>query len=178
VAPHLEIDDSAQALAADIVSRLDCLPLAIELAAARAGLGLAAVRDLLDHPLALRARNHDLPPRHASLRTAIEGSWRLLDEAEQACLAQSSAFAGGFSLAAAERVIAPPEGAAPVAELLESLRDKSMVRAEPDEEVAGEVRFRLLDAIRAFAAEILAEIDPAGTARDRHAAYFAQAAAA
>jgi predicted ATPase len=151
---------------ASIVRRLDGLPLAIELAAARTAVMSPA--DILSRlgkdldVLAVRARG--VPDRHRTLRAAMDWSWALLTRSEQAALAQCALFRGTFSLEGASAVIDVPE---PL-DILESLRSKSWLRAVVD---GGDVRFALYETIRTFAEEKLD--DPTRTsARARFLAYY------
>ncbi|GAA0799049.1 BTAD domain-containing putative transcriptional regulator [Spirilliplanes yamanashiensis] len=149
----------------DIVARLDALPLAIELAAVQAGpLGLDGLRDRLDDRLELLSRGRRTSePRHRTLRALVDWSYGLLDDAERRALRRLSVFAAGFTLDLAERVIADDElPRARVAPLVACLVDRSLVaRHAPG-------RFRLLETVKAYAAERLREAgeDLAG----RHAA--------
>ncbi|MBI4866048.1 MAG: AAA family ATPase [Candidatus Wallbacteria bacterium] len=157
----------------EIVRRLDGIPLALELAAGRAGvLSLEQIRDQLSRRFRLLAsRKRDVPVRQATLRGAIDWSWNLLSESERSVLSQLSVFCG-FTLEAAEKVIRLPADTWAL-DVLQSLVDRSMVVAEPG---AGEMRFRLLESIRDYARERLGESDEAAAARVRHAAYFANRA--
>ena len=157
---------------ADVVRRLDGIPLAIELAAARVTvLSVAQLRDRLIRRLDLLVRHGD-DGRHASMRRALTDTYEQLGPAEQRCLAGITTFAGSFSLAAAEAVLTAEVG--PVIPLLESLCLHSLVRATPCLDLDGELRFSLYETIREFAAERLAA-DPGLAARlgQRHAACFA-----
>ena len=150
---------------ARIGARLDGLPLALELAASRiALLGASAVEARLEQQLDVLTHGAaDRDPRQRTLRRAIEWSWDLLAPAEQGALAALGVFRGSFELAAAEAVIG--EGAL---DLVQRLREKSLVYARPDE--VGGVRFGLYLSIREYAASRLT--DPAELER-RHAAYYA-----
>jgi predicted ATPase len=158
----------ADAVAA-LVSRLEGIPLAIELAAARLDVlgpdGLTARLDQRLDVLARAPRDHG--PNHATLRQAIDSSFASLAPAEQRALAECSVFRGGFALAAAEAVATPPPGG--LLDVLQSLRDRSLLRCLPD---GGEVRFAFFEAIRAYAAERLAASGDEGAARARHARHF------
>jgi predicted ATPase len=163
----------------EIVERLDRLPLAIELGAAQLALlglpdlfaRLAQSMDVLD------GARRDLPDRQHTLRRTIDWSWRLLSAAEQAGLAQLSVFAGGFFPEAAERVLVVTGAGAPTPlALLQSLRRRSLIQVW-DPEVGGELRCRLLVAVREHAGERLADSGAAGAARARHSAYYAEAGA-
>ena len=172
--PDLPLAHTDLAAIADIVRRLDGIPLAIELAAARVTvLSVAQLRDRLDHRLDLLVRHGDAG-RHASMRRALADTFEQLAPAEQLALAGTTIFASNFSLAAAEAVLAPEVG--PVIPVLESLCLHSLVRATPSPEPS-ELRFSLYETIREFAAEHLAS-NPALAARlaRRHATYHADLA--
>jgi predicted ATPase len=171
--PDLVLRLEDLAAIAEIVRRLDGIPLAIELAAARVTvLSVVQLRDRLVHRLALLVRHGD-GGRHASMRRAIADTWEQLGAAEQRCLAGCTSFAGGFTLDAAEAVLADDIG--PVLPLLESLCLHSLVRATPRLDLDGELRFSLYETIREFAAEHLAAA-PGLAARfaARHAACYAE----
>jgi predicted ATPase/DNA-binding XRE family transcriptional regulator len=172
VTPTLVCDDEAVRAAAEICRRVDGLPLAIELAASRTRLlPPAKLLGRLSRRLPLLTGGaRDAPARQQTLRCAIDWSYRLLTTAEQRLLARLAAFAGGWSLEAAEAVCAAP-GELDVAEGLASLIDKSLVRQE--ELPGGEPRFSMLDTIREYAREGLEVLgEEAGTVRRRHAAYY------
>ncbi len=155
-----------------IATKLDCMPLAIELAAAR-------VRVMTPNKMLerlgrrfdlLKSSSRDRSPRQATLRGAIDWSWDLLNGWERDALAQCSVFRGGFDLEAAESVLlldqhldAPPE-----MDAVQALRDKSLLRSR---EVDGGVRFAMYDTIRDYAAEKLEEVD-GGPARQRHQHWY------
>ena len=159
--------DNAASLAA-ICRRLDGLPLAIELAAAR--LRNLSAKDLerrLDGRFALLVGGGPtLPARQQTLRTAIDWSHDLLDDAQRTLLARLAVFAGGFSPDAAERVCAGDglDGDR-VLDLLASLADKSLVIVE---ERGGDTRYGLLDSIRDYAAERLDARGETARFRARH----------
>ncbi len=144
-------------LLGQVCRRLDGLPLAIELAAARtAGLGLAAVAAGLDDRFQLlssgRRRAID---RHATMRATLDWSYRLLDPAEQRFLAWLAVFPSGFELDAAIHVAGALDLRRAVAvDLVESLVHRSMLTAEPRTDA---VRFRMLETVRAYALEQLDE---------------------
>lgn len=171
--PELALREDDLLAVAEVVRRLDGIPLAIELAAARVTvLSVAQLRDRLIRSLDLLVRHGDAG-RHASMRRALTDTYEQLGAAEQRCLAGCTVFAGGFSLDAAEAVLAGEVG--PVIPLLESLCLHSLVRASPCPELGGELRFSLYETIREFAAERLAA-DPEAAARlgQRHAAVHAE----
>ena len=163
---------------AEVCRRLDGLPLAIELAAARVrGLGMAGLAARLDARLdLLAAGRRGGPARQQTLRATLDWSYDLLEPAEQALLARLSVFAGGFDLPAAEAVAAGAGGAegAPkvVPTLLARLVDRSLVVPG---EAGGGRRYRLLETVREYAAERLADEGHAAAAavRRRHAEHYA-----
>jgi predicted ATPase/DNA-binding XRE family transcriptional regulator len=157
---------------AEICQRLDGLPLALELAAARIKiLSPAALLARLDRRLPLLTGGaRDLPQRQQTLRNTIAWSYDLLTAEEQALFAQLAVFAGGWTSEAAE-VVTNPGGTLDVLEGMSSLVDKSLVRQvdQPD----SEPRFTMLETIREFALERLAAGGETASLRARHAAYFA-----
>ena len=161
------------ALALSVCRRLDGMPLAIELAAARLrSMSLAELSGRLDQRFRLlTGGSRTALPRQQTLLATVGWSYSLLIPAEQLLLGRLSVFAGGLDLAAAEAVCGYGTiDAAEVAELLGALADKSLVVTEP---AAAGLRYRLLETIRLFAAERLAETDqePAA-AREAHCAHF------
>jgi predicted ATPase len=174
VAPGFELTDANAEAVAEICRRLDGLPLAIELAAARVRLlPPQALASRLDQRFSvLTGGARDLPERQRTLKNTLDWSFGLLSAGEQALFARLGVFAGPFSLLAAEAVGAgsPGEGHVPsqVMETLGSLVDSSLVRAGTR---GGEPRFALLETIRDYALERLAGGDWV-PAHDRHAAYF------
>ncbi|MEV6209788.1 BTAD domain-containing putative transcriptional regulator [Kitasatospora sp. NPDC051914] len=152
---------------AEICRRLDGLPLAIELAAARLrGLTPRQLADRLDGRFALlTAGSRTLLPRQQTLRAVVDWSWDLLGERERAVLRRLSVFAGGCTLEAAEQVAADGTDVRreDVADLLLSLVDKSLVVADLD----GGPRYGMLETIHEYAAEKLAEAGGDG-AEQRH----------
>ncbi|MFE9427984.1 ATP-binding protein [Kitasatospora sp. NPDC006697] len=161
------------AACAEICHRLDGLPLAIELAAAR--LRLLTPRQLadrLDHRFALlTGGSRVLLPRQQTLRAVVDWSWELLDARERAVLRRLSVFAGGWTLEHAEQVCADGElvRQSQVAELLASLVDKSLVVAGLNQ--PGEPRYWMLETIHEYAADRFAEAAEPETA-DRHLEAF------
>lgn len=154
-----------------LVRALDGLPLAIELAAARArSLSPAAI-------LARLLRQGDLPgrgdpshpTRHATLRAAMAWSWELLSPAQRTGLARCAVFRGSFDLEAAEVVLGDAEERGDAWELLADLNQQSMVRTLVNATPDGELRYQILEYIRAFA---LAEIPPDEDLLARHAAWY------
>jgi predicted ATPase len=153
---------------AEIAARLDGLPLAIELAASR--LNVLTPDDLLarlgQRLSLLSGGARDLPERQRTLRGTIEWSHDLLEPAERRLFARLSAFSGGWTLPAAEDVCGP-ELDLPVLDGLTSLVDHSLVRRM--ETAEGEARFAMLDTIREFSTERLAESGEEKDIRRRHA---------
>ena len=150
---------------AEVCVRLDGLPLAIELAAARVRLltpeaMLARLGQRL--PL-LTGGARDLPSRQRTLRGAIDWSYELLDDGEKRLLERLAVFAGGCTLDAAESVCDATLDA------LESLIEKSLLRQQPR---AGEPRFSMFETIREYAGERLDELPDATAVRRRHAEHF------
>lgn len=172
--PAFTLNDENIFLIAQICARLEGMPLAIELAAARSKLfPLSSMLIQLNDPLTfLAGRSRDLPTRQRTLRQAIGWSHNLLTESEKQLFAALAVFAGTFSLAAAVAVAADEGGEGQVYNDLESLLDKSMIRlaSRADED---EPRFRMLTVIRHFARE---QLDAAAAARyhQRHLAFFTQ----
>jgi predicted ATPase/class 3 adenylate cyclase len=156
---------------AEICVRLDGLPLAIELAAARVRvLSPQAIMERLgDRLKLLSGGSRDLPERQQTLRGAIAWSHDLLDEADQRVFARFSAFAGGATLEAIERVVFDPGEEADALDAIASLVDKSLVRQESEPD--GEPRFVMLGTIREFATEKLGERGEAHELADRHMAW-------
>jgi predicted ATPase len=174
VATDFELTDANAEAVAEICRRLDGLPLAIELAAARVRLLPPQVLlSRLDQRFSvLTSGARDLPERQRTLKNTLDWSFGLLSAGEQTLFARLGVFAGPFSLPAAEAVGAGSggEGQAPgqVMDTLGSLVDSSLVRAETR---GGEPRFSLLETIRDYALERLA-VGDWGPTHDRHAAYF------
>ncbi|MFC5883269.1 ATP-binding protein [Streptomyces virginiae] len=170
--------DEDPAAVAEICARLDGLPLAIELAAARLRLLTPRqIADRLDDRFRLLTSGaRTVLPRQQTLRAVVDWSWDLLDEVERTVLRRLSVFAGGCDLAAAEAVCAGDTGdtgdaVQDVADTLGSLVDKSLVLAEPYE--GHGMRYRMLETIHEYAAERAAAhpADARATAR-RHAAHY------
>jgi predicted ATPase/DNA-binding SARP family transcriptional activator len=162
VCPELEVDDATAADIAGVCVALDGLPLAIELAAARTDvLSPGAIRSRLQDRFGLLVDGGpDVAQRQQTLRAAIDWSFELLSKDQRRFFARLGVFAGTFDLDAALSVAG--EGLDAPLELLASLVKQSMVAR------AGHDRYRLLDTLRAYALDALADID-ADEARDRHA---------
>ncbi|MDQ0813787.1 putative ATPase/DNA-binding SARP family transcriptional activator [Streptomyces sp. B3I7] len=152
--PGFRPEDDPEA-AAEICRRLDGLPLAIELAAARLRmLTLRQIADRLDDRFRLlTSGSRTVLPRQQTLRAVVDWSWELLDDEERGVLRRLSVFAGGCDLAAAEAVCGPA-----ALDALGSLVDKSLVVAAPAEAGDGaEMRYRLLETVAEYAGERLDE---------------------
>ncbi|WP_066947476.1 BTAD domain-containing putative transcriptional regulator [Streptomyces lushanensis] len=176
----------------EICRRLDGLPLAIELAAARLRmLTPRQIADRLDDRFRLlTSGSRTVLPRQQTLRAVVDWSWDLLDERERAVLRRLSVFTGGCALTAAERVCAdpPPSGAAApggtaytvpsrdAARILGSLIDKSLVVAAPSPD--GDMRYQLLETVAEYAAERLDQAGERAEAERRHLVHYRELARA
>ena len=171
VRPDFAVTSSNAPAVAEICVRLDGLPLAIELAAARVRvLSPHAIMERLgDRLRLLSGGSRDLPERQQTLRGAIAWSHDLLNEADQRVFARFSVFAGGATLEAIERVVFDADDAADALDAVASLVDKSLVRQESEPD--GEPRFLMLGTIREFANVKLGERGEADQVGDRHAAW-------
>jgi predicted ATPase/class 3 adenylate cyclase len=177
VRPGFAVDPANAPAIAEICVRLDGLPLAIELAAARVRvLSPPAILSRLGDRLSLLAGGStNLPERQQTLRGAIDWSHELLEPADRIVFARLSVFAGGSDLAAVERVALPewPPDAGPAPDPLDavtSLLDKSLLRQEIS--TTDEPRFQMLESIRAYGLERLADLEPGRETRRRHADYY------
>jgi predicted ATPase/class 3 adenylate cyclase len=173
VMPGFALDADADTVV-EICRRLDGIPLAIELAAARVRtMTPPQIRDRLDERFRLlTGGSRRALERHQTLRHAVQWSFDLLSPAERAVLARCSVFAGGFSLEAAESVGAGGNVAHDdILDLLDSLARKSLIMAERSGET---MRYGLLETIRQFGEEHLSAIGESDAARLRHAQFFAQ----
>src|SRR5215210_4343764 len=170
--PDFSLSNENAPTVARICARLDGLPLAIELAAARVKvLTPQKMLDRLGDRLKLLTGGaRDLPERQRTLRATMEWSHALLEEGERALFARLSVFAGGRTLDAIEAVC-DPEGDLPVEVLdgVESLVDKSLLR---EEAAGGEPRFVMLETVHEYAREKLEESGEAEELRRLHARYF------
>ncbi|MFF2851583.1 BTAD domain-containing putative transcriptional regulator [Streptomyces sp. NPDC058001] len=161
--PGFRVEDAPDDVA-EICRRLDGLPLAIELAAARLRmLTPRQIADRLDDRFRLLTSGaRTVLPRQQTLRAVVDWSWDLLDEPERTVLRRLSVFAGGCDLAAAEAVSGPA-----ALEALGSLVDKSLVVAAPAAD--GAMRYRLLETVAEYARE---RLDEAGDRRDTEHAHL------
>ena len=173
-------DQNAPAIA-DVCARLDGIPLAIELAAAHLTvLSIEQISERLDDALRLLVQGSRVaPPRQQTLRATIAWSYALLDPVEQLLFDRLSVFAGGWKLDAAERVCTDQDTSAQelcvrgddLVDLLSRLIAKSLVIASPD--ATGAMRYRLLETLRQYGRQRLAERRQAHAISNRHADYFA-----
>jgi len=166
VRPGFTLDENTLPIAADIVRRLDGLPLAIELAAARLRtLPLAEIaRRLDDRFRLLTGGSRTAMPRHRTLRAVVEWSWDLLTPAERLLAERFSVFPAGATPEAAARVCGDQGD---TDDVLSSLVDKSLLQPVDD---GG--RLRMLETIREYGTEKLAERAEVGEVRRRHAEYY------
>ncbi|MDF1596889.1 MAG: BTAD domain-containing putative transcriptional regulator [Acidimicrobiia bacterium] len=167
--PDLEEDAGTLPAAGQICRRLDGLPLAIELAAARANvLSIPEIAERLDERLSLLTRgDRGLPHRHVALRETIRWSYDLLNDDERKLFDRLSVFKGGFTLEAAHHV---GETTSETLDLIGGLVEKSLLQAEivPDRPT----RYRSLETLREFAAARLDEADLTGVCAGRHLDYY------
>lgn len=172
VRADLVVSDEDVADLAEIVSRLDGIPLALELAAARAGmLSLAQIAARLNDRFGLLSRGpRTAQPRQQTLAGAIDWSYGLLSDLERTLFRRLSIFAGGFSLEATEAVTTGP-GLDPgdMLDLVANLAAKSLVIVTGQ---GNRQRYRLLETIRAYAAGKLSGTGEEAELRDRHLAWF------
>ncbi len=171
VNPAFSLDAEALPAVQELVQRLDGIPLAIELAAARSGVMSAGrMLDRIDRRFQLLGHGpSDGVARQATLRAAIDWSWNLLEDAERAVMAQCSVFRGGFSLDAAEAVVELP-GDVDLLDLLEKLHRKSLIYSRRLDRAGGEMGFDIYESIRDYASEHLGEDETC--VRGRHADFF------
>ncbi len=172
VRPNFRLTEENATAVSEICRRLDGIPLAIELAAARVRVltpeQIAA--GLSDRFKLLTGGPRTALPRQRTLEASVEWSYDLLSEAERLVLTRLSIFAGTFSLDAAEAVCADDAvGTYEVLDVLAALVDRSLVNVE---ESTGEARYRLLETVRVYARQRLAELDDPGRVRDRHLDFY------
>ncbi|HEX8474541.1 MAG TPA: tetratricopeptide repeat protein [Pyrinomonadaceae bacterium] len=188
VKPNFTLTDENARSVAEICARLDGLPLAIELAAARAKiLSPQAISARLENRLKLLTGGaRDLPARQRTMRGAIEWSYELLNEGEQALFRRLAVFADGFLIEAAEAILSGEQRAASVGgvqqnasalspltdvlDLITSLYDNNLLVQR--ERADGESRFRLLEVVREYALEVLQASGEGEALRENHARYF------
>ncbi|MFD5239313.1 BTAD domain-containing putative transcriptional regulator [Streptomyces tendae] len=172
---RVDADEETAAACAEICRRLDGLPLAIELAAARLRmLTPRQIADRLDDRFRLlTSGSRTVLPRQQTLRAVVDWSWDLLDADEREVLGRLSVFAGGCDLAAAEAVCGPA-----ALDALGSLVDKSLVVAAPvtDRLTGDGMRYRLLETVAEYAGERLDEIGGRAAAARAHLTYYRELA--
>jgi predicted ATPase/DNA-binding CsgD family transcriptional regulator len=170
--PGLVITAADIAVLSSICFRLDGIPLALELAAARvSALSIQEIADHLDDQFTLLTRTVGGPARHQTLRASVDWSHRLLSPPERALFRRLAVFTGGWSLRAAEAVgSGAPVEPGQVVRLLAALVDKSLVQAQ---DTPTGTRYRLLEAIRTFAREQLAASGELDDIQARHGRFFA-----
>lgn len=170
VSPRFEVTNANAPAVAEICVRLDGLPLAIELAAARVKLlPPEAILARLGHRLDLLAgQSPSVPPRQRTLRGAIDWSWDLLAENEQRLFERLAVFSGGWSLPAAEAVCSPAELGIDLLDGIAALLDNSLVRRS----LELEPRFMMLQTVQEYGRERLAARGESAAVADRHAVYF------
>jgi predicted ATPase/DNA-binding CsgD family transcriptional regulator len=170
VAPDFELTLANAQTVVEICQRLDGIPLALELAAARVGLlTVEQIRDRLADRFRLLTRASKSPSRHQTLLATLQWSHDQLGVAEQRLLAGLCVFSGGCTLAALLSVAGTGDELA-VADLLRQLVDKSLVMA--DRPANGEPRYRLLETVRHFVRDQLQAGGGADALRARHLSYF------
>jgi predicted ATPase/DNA-binding CsgD family transcriptional regulator len=170
------LDERNVAIIASICRRLDGMPLAIELAAARTRtLSVEDIAARLDDRFRLLTTgSRTAPPRHQTLQATLDWSYDLLSESERDLFHRLAVFAGGFTLEAAEAVCSAGDlRREHVFNMLTYIVDKSLVTAEGEQ---GETRFRMLETVRQYALKRLDERGGHVEARDRHLDYFLQLA--
>jgi non-specific serine/threonine protein kinase len=173
VSPGFQLTPNNLGAVAGICRRLNGLPLAIELASARANMlsPSALLQRLGDQLRVLTGGSRDVPERHRTMRSAIAWSYDLLNERERRLFRQLAYFAGGFSIEAVESIAGSDDRPfGNVLDELTSLVDKSLVLTTPGE--ADETRFAMLETIRAFGMECLEESGELAPTSARHCEYY------
>ncbi|MFE6712793.1 BTAD domain-containing putative transcriptional regulator [Streptomyces sp. NPDC057695] len=173
--PGFEVGEDLGA-AEEVCRRLDGLPLAIELAAARLRLlSVGQIAERLDDRFRLLTSGaRTVLPRQQTLRAVVDWSWELLEDPERAVLRRLAVFTGGTDLVAAEAVCGGA-GAGEVLDLLGALVDKSLVVAAPGRDGQG-MRFRLLETVAEYARERLVESGEETEVERRHLTYYRELA--
>ena len=171
--PSFSVDDTNAAAVAQVCHRLDGIPLAVELAAARCRhMSVDRIASELDDRFhLLTGGSRTVMPRQQTLAASVEWSFDLLDELERRVLRRLGAFEGPFALEAAEAVVAAPADVDPIEvfDTVSRLVDKSLVIVEDAE---GGSRYRLLETIRAFAVNHAREAGELALLRDTHALWW------
>ncbi|MFF1445525.1 BTAD domain-containing putative transcriptional regulator [Streptomyces sp. NPDC058295] len=173
VRPDFTLDDVTLDAVVEVCRRLDGMPLALELAAAKLrSMSVEQIARRLDDRFRLLASgSRTALPRQRTLLALVEWSWDLLDEPERILARRLSAFPGGATVPALEAVCADPSlPAADIPYVLDALVEKSLVDHADDG--AGEPRYRMLETVRAYAARQLAGAESGDALTHRYAAYF------
>ncbi len=172
VQASFELSDTTISRVAEICQRLDGLPLAIELAAARISTyGVAQIAARLGDRFRLLTRGSRIAlPRHRTLRAVVDWSYELLGEPERRVFDRLSVFVGGFTFEAADAVCGHPDDGSDLPEMLARLLDKSLVMAEAV--ASPEYRYRMLETLRAYGMERLDARGETDQLHARHAAFF------
>jgi predicted ATPase len=176
VRPSFRVTDENAAEVASVCQRLDGLPLAIELAAARMRvLSSAQLKERLDDIFSVLVGGaRSAPPRHQALRATLDWSHDLLDDDERAVFRRLAVFSGGFTLDAAEQVAAGGDiKPSSMLELLTRLADKSLLRVE---HTRSDSRYHLLATIRDYARDRLLAAGESAPVQHAHLAYFTELA--
>jgi hypothetical protein len=175
VQSRFELSEDVAGAVENIVRRVDGIPLAIELVAARIRvLSAEEIAGGFDDHLRLLRGGHQSDPRHQTIRSSLDWSHELLTDRERQLFARLSVFSGGFDLEAATAVCAG--GAIVPGQILDEIQglvDKSLLAVERR---AGATRFRMLDFVRQYASERLAAAGEGVPLADRHRAYFGELA--
>ena len=182
VSPAFYLEQENALAVAQICRRLDGIPLALELAAARVRvLSPTQIASRLDDRFRLlTGGSRTALPRQQTLKALIDWSWTLLSDSEKILLRRVAVFTGGFTLEAVESICADPASAREVSlsdyeilDLLEGLVNKSLIQVG---EEGGQARYRLLETIRQYALDQLLLSEEAPQLRDRHLEYFSRLA--
>ncbi|MBM7771460.1 putative ATPase [Actinokineospora baliensis] len=171
-APGFQVDGANAAVVAEICRRLDGLPLALELAAARLrSMTVGQIAERLDDRFRLlTGGSRTSLPRHRTLRAVVEWSWDLLEKPERLLAARLSVFPVAALAESVAAVAADADDADDVVYLLASLVEKSIVVAAEGRD--GQVRYRMLETVRAYAAERLTELGETERVRQAYCRYF------
>ncbi|MFD4565630.1 BTAD domain-containing putative transcriptional regulator [Streptomyces sp. NPDC058467] len=173
VRPDFTLDDLTLDAVVEVCRRLDGMPLALELAAAKLrSMSVEQIARRLDDRFRLLASgSRTALPRQRTLLALVEWSWDLLDEPERILARRLSVFPGGATVPALEAVCADPSlPAADIPYVLDALVEKSLV--DTVDEGTGEPRYRMLETVRAYAARQLADAESGDAVTKRYAAYF------
>ncbi|MFF1360569.1 BTAD domain-containing putative transcriptional regulator [Streptomyces sp. NPDC058297] len=173
VRPDFTLDASTLDAVVEVCRRLDGMPLALELAAAKLrSMSVEQIARRLDDRFRLLVSgSRTALPRQRTLLALVEWSWDLLDEPERILARRLSVFPGGATVPALEAVCADPSlPAADIPYVLDVLVEKSLVHTV--DEGVGEPRYRMLETVRAYAARQLAEAEPGNAVTQRYAGYF------